>query len=464
MSEKTSTMLSENCYDVTKYPVGNPYDDIGAVINSIIADIKSRQTVSDQNDGGKPGAVIYVPPGDYRLATQVVIDVSYLKIVGSGHGFTSSSIRFNTPAHEAARWHEVWPGGSRMLVDISPDAADGEAAGAAFYVKRTGNPRISSVEFADFCIDGLHFISDGSEQNDPENTYKNGKTGIYVGSANDSFRITGMGLIYLEHGVIVYDADALAIDNNFIAECGNCIELKGMGQASRIANNFVGAGYRGHSIYAENYGGILVSSNNVFPRGASSVYFSGVVRSSLTGNRFHSFYPGMLVFAANCCENLVSSNHFLRDREPWAPMQKYDNGLDDLFGLLQIDGSNNSIIANHISETIGTEYVKPAGVKPVIINVVSGISNYIANNHIVATAEISHTNDAPNSACFSTQVGALLSISNLKELEVTAVLVQKGSVRNIVLDSGNDEQVEMDKTKNAFRGTPVPGKNGELSI
>lgn len=267
-----------------------------------------------------------------------------------------------------------------------------------------------------------------------------------------------MGLIYLEHGVTVHDADALAIDNNFIAECGNCIELKGMGQASRIANNFVGAGYRGHSIYAENYGGILVSSNNVFPRGASSVYFSGVVRSSVTGNRFHSFYPGMLVFANNCCENLVSSNHFLRDREPWAPMQKYDNGLDDLFGLLQIDGSNNSVIANHISETIDTQYIKPFAVKPVIIKVVSGSGNYIANNHIVATTEIAQINDAPDSACFSTQVGALLSTNNLKTLQVTAVLIQEVSILNTVLDSGIDEQVEMDRTMNAFRATPIPGQ------
>ncbi|MBB2837982.1 UNVERIFIED_ORG: inulin fructotransferase (DFA-I-forming) [Rhizobium etli] len=457
MSEETLTMASENCFDVTKYPAGNPYEDIGAVINSIIADIKRRQPVSDLNDGGKPGAVIYIPPGDYRLVTQVVIDVSYLKIVGSGHGFTSSSIRFNVPANELRHWHEVWPGGSRVLVDTSPEAADGEAAGAAFYVKRTGNPRISSVEFADFCIDGLHFIDDGSGRDDAENTYKNGKTGIYVGSANDSFRITGMGLIYLEHGVTVHHADALAIDNNFIAECGNCIELKGMGQASRIANNFVGAGYRGHSIFAENYGGILISSNNVFPRGASSIYFSGVVRSSVTGNRFHSFYPGMLVLADNCCENLVSSNHLLRDREPWAPMQKYDNGLDDLFGLLRIDGSNNSVIANHISETIDTQYIKPIAAKPVIINLASGSGNYIANNHIVATTEKSQSSDAPESACFSTQVGALLSTSNLETLEVTAVKVQEGSVRNTVLDSGSDEQVQLDRAMNAFRATPAIG-------
>lgn len=448
-------MLIGNYYDVTKYPVGDAHKDIGAVINSIISDVKSKQASSDLNDGGKPGAVIYIPPGDYLLATQVVIDVSFLKIVGSGHGFTSSSIRFNTPARELANWHEMWPGGSRILVDLAPQVGDPEAAGAAFYVRRSGNPRISSVEFADFCIDGLHFTDDGSGTNDAENTYQNGKTGIHVGSANDSFRITGMGLIYLEHGVTIHDADALAIDNNFIAECGSCIELKGRGQASRIANNFVGAGYRGHSIYAENYAGILISSNNVFPRGASSVHFSGVVRSSVTGNRFHSFYPGMLVFAANCCENLVSSNHFLRDREPWAPMQKYDNGLNDGFGLLRIDGSNNSVISNHISETIDANYIKPLGARPVIINVVSGSGNYIASNHVVATTEVSQANGAPNSACFSTQVDALLSTSNLEPLEVIAVRVQTGAVRNTVLDSGHDKQVELDRQVNAFRASPA---------
>ncbi len=60
-------------------------------------------------------------------------------------------------------------------------------------VKREGNPRISSVEFENFCIDGLHFVDDGTGIDNVENTYVNGKTGIYVGSAQDSFRITGMG-------------------------------------------------------------------------------------------------------------------------------------------------------------------------------------------------------------------------------------------------------------------------------
>lgn len=452
-------MVPENYYDVTRWPVGNPYQDIGEVINSIIADIKSRQTETDINDGGKPGAAIFIPPGDYHLTTQVLIDISYLKIMGAGHGFVSSSIRFNTPADEWANLHDLWPGGSRILVDLCPQDGDVEHAGAAFYVKRSGAPRISSVAFENFCIDGLHFVDDGLGNNDPENTYTNGKTGIYIASAQDAFRITGMGFIYLEHGLTAYNSDAMAIHNNFIAECGNCIELRGAGQASKITDNLIGAGYKGYSIYAQNFGGLLISTNNIFPRGASSVHLSGVVRSCVTSNRFHSFYPGMLIMENNCAENLISANHFLRDREPWPPMQAYDNGRDDTYGLLYIDGSNNSIIANHISETVDVQYLKPQGIKPIVIRLVAGKGNYLANNHIVATTEASasQAQTLEEDACFAAQVSALLTTDRLKALDAVAVLVEKRSAQNTILDSGSDNQVLMDRAVNAFRATPVPG-------
>lgn len=448
-------MVSKNYYDVTEWSVGNPHEDIGQVINSMIADMKSRQTDSDRNEGGKPGAVIYIPPGDYRLATQVVIDISYLKIVGSGHGFTSSSIRFNTPESEWRDLHELWPGGSRILVDIQLETDHEEAAGAAFYVERSGSPRISSVEFADFCIDGLHFLDDGLGETDPENTYVNGKTGIYVASAQDSFRITGMGMVYLEHGITVYHADALSIHDNFIAECGSCIELRGWGQASKITDNLMGAGYRGYSIYAQNFGGLLVTANNIFPRGTSCIHFDGVLRSVITSNRFHSFYPGMLVFQEKCSENLISSNHFLRDHEPWLPLQTCDNGLYDWYGLLHINGNHNSIIANHISETIDVQYIRPSGTTPVIIHVVSGKGNYISNNHIVATTEAAKVQTEEANSCFSAQVGALLAADRLEPLEVTTVMIERESMQNTVLDSGSDRQVVMDKMVNAFRATPT---------
>jgi len=439
-------MSRTNRYDVTEWPVGDPFDDIGEVINSIIADIRARQTATDENDGGKPGAVISLPPGDYRLRTQVRIDLSFLRIEGSGHGFTSSSIRFNVPEDEWAQLHELWPGGSRVLVDL-PAGAD-ERAGAAFLVEREGSPRISSVEFSGFCIDGLHFAADGSGRH-PENSYLNGRTGIHVASANDSFRITGMGFVYLEHALTIHNADALSIHDNFIAECGNCIELRGWGQASKVTDNLIGAGFRGHSIYAENHGGLLVTANNVFPRGASSVRFEGVTRSSLTNNRLHSFYPGMVVLAASS-EVLVGSNHFLRDHEPWEPFVGTDNGLDDTFGLLRVSGNDNSVIGNHFSEVLDPASIRPAGATPVIIRVAEGEGNYIASNHVVAREGRS----APGGSAFEAQVEALLSTEEARRIPVTAVLVDTASTGNTVLDSGTEAQVRIDPTVNAFRATP----------
>ena len=443
-------MTSSNRYDVTTWPVGDPTDDIGEVINSIIADVKSRQTESDANGGGKPGAVIYIPPGDYRLRTQVVIDISFLRIEGSGHGFTSSSIRFNVPEDEWAGLHELWPGGSRILVDI-PLEAEGEASqGAAFYVARQGDPRISSVEFSNFCIDGLHFEPDGSHLH-RENTYVNGKTGIYVAEANDSFRVNGMGFVYLEHALTIYNADALSINDNFIAECGSCIELRGWGQASKITDNLIGAGFKGHSIYAENHGGLLITANNVFPRGASSVHLVGVTRSSVSNNRLHSFYPGMLILESNSSENLVSSNHLLRDHEPWTPFLEVDNGRDDLYGVVRISGSRNSVIGNHISEVVDAQSVRPAGATPVIIRLVEGTGNFVSSNHIVGVDDRAQSNDS----AFSGQVDALLMAGDSHDLPVFAVSVDPSSVSNTILDSGTEAQVRVDTTVNAVRVTPT---------
>lgn len=445
-------MSGNNDYDVTTWPHGDPYDDIGEVINSIIADVKARQTESHADGRGKPGAVIHIPPGDYRLRTQVLIDLSFLRIQGSGHGFASSSIRFNVPEAEWPGLHELWPGGSRVMVDIPTGDIRNEAGGAAFRVARSGSPRISSVEFSDFCIDGLHFTSDDPEDNpggNPENSYANGKTGISVETANDSLRVTGMGFVYLEHALTIHNADALSIHDNFIAECGSCIELRGWGQASKITDNLIGAGPHGRSIYAENHGGLLITANNIFPRGASSIHLHGVRRSSVTNNRLHSFYPGMVVLAADSSENLVASNHLLRDHEPWTPFLGIDNGLDDRFGLLSINGSNNSVIGNHFSEVVESRRIRPSGATPVIIRLVAGHGNFVSSNHVVAMDVTATSSDS----CFEAQVDALLAEES-QALDVTAVMVDAAATRNTILDSGRADQVVVNSALNAFRATP----------
>lgn len=445
-------MSSSTHYDVTAWPHGDAFSDIGAVLNSIIADVKAHQTDSDLDDGGKPGAAIYIPPGDYRLCTQVVIDISFLRIYGAGHGFTSSSIRFNVPEPEWDGLHELWPGGSRILVDIPGSDGAGAADYAAFRVARRGDPRISSVEFANFCIDGLHFTARGLAVN-PENSYTNNKTGIYVEDANDSFRITGMGFVYLEHALIICKADALSVHDNFIAECGSCIELREWGQASKITDNLIGAGPTGHSLYAENHGGLLITSNNIFPRGASSVYLRGVTRSSVANNRLHSFYPGMVVLAENSSENLVASNHFLRDREPWTPFLDISNGRDDLYGLLRVEGNGNSVIGNHFSEVLDSQDITPTGATPIIIRLTAGSGNYVATNHVVALDKSTASSDS----CFQAQVGALLAAPASQGLEVATVVLDSAATHNTVLDSGTEAQVVVDQAANAFRPTPSIG-------
>ncbi|MCR5271564.1 MAG: right-handed parallel beta-helix repeat-containing protein, partial [Lachnospiraceae bacterium] len=347
--------------------------------------------------------------------------------------------------------HELWPGASRILVDLKGDY-DNEKKGAAFVVERNGSPRISSVEFKDFCIDGLHYIDDGSGIRNPENTYKNGKTGIYTASENDSFKINGMGFIYLEHGLVMYKSDALSVHDNFIAECGNCMELREWGQASKITDNLMGAGFNGYSIYAENFGGLLISSNNIFPRGISSVTFKGVTRSIVTANRFHSFYPGMLVLE-NSSENMISSNHFLRDHEPWLPMLEYDNGLGDDYGLIVISGNHNTFTANHISENIALRYLRPSGIRPVIVRLISGVDNRISDCHIVALSEESTAGNESDS-CFSAQVDALLTVQNTKSLDVCNVRIENESYSNVVLDMGYKEELEIDFEKNRVRLLP----------
>ena len=261
-----------------------------------------------------------------------------------------------------------------------------------------------------------------------------------------------MGLVYLEHGVTIYHADALSIHDNFIAECGSCIELRGWGQASKVTDNLLGAGYKGYIIFAQNFGGLLITANNIFPRGMSSVHFDCVARSTVTGNRFHSFYPGMLILEKNCSENLISSNHFYRSCEPWVPLKGVDNGLDDQYGILYISGNNNSVIGNHFSEIIDEENIRPVGTKPVILHVAEGTGNYIATNHIVAVTEAAQPEDAES--CFSTQVEAMLSTDHSEPINVIAVKVENRAEKNVILDSGNDDQVILDRKANAFRPTP----------
>lgn len=398
-----------NVYDVTSWKItGQPkvtaQSDIGAVINDIIADIRMRQSTPD----ARPGAVITIPPGDYDLRTQVIVDISYLTIAGFGHGFFSRSIKDNA---DTSGWLELQPGGSHIRV-LTPSAAP-----QAFLVRRNGSPRLSGVVFRDFCLDGVEFPPDG-------NSYRNGRTGIEVASDNDSFHVTGMGFVYLEHALIVRGADALSVHDNMIAECGSCVELTGAGQATIVSDNLMGAGPDGVTLLAENHEGLLITGNNLFPRGRSLAELSGCNRCSVTSNRFQGFFPGMLRLTNNCKENLITGNHFRRGMEGFPPFLGKTNGLDDLYGVVHIAGDNNLISNNLIAYDVSPDRIVPPDARPTMILIAGGDSNVVALNHVVSNVESQH------------------------------VVLDSSTVRSKVLDSGPASRITSYSADTAIRPTP----------
>ncbi len=351
-------------YDVTKFQGSVPASqDIGQVINEIIADIKAHQT----SQTAKPGGDIFIPVGDYDLLTQVVIDISYLTIRGEGHGFTSLSIRDNTA--DTSNWRETVAGGSHVKVKL--------VGTPAIIARRNGvEPRLASLEFRNFCMDGLHFDGDG-------NSYLNDKTGIYVEGDCDSFVFRSMGFVYLERAIAMEGADAATVDGNFIAECGSCVELLLASQSCKVTNNLIGAGYNGKSIAATGADGLLIAANNVFPRGGSLVELTDCFRCSITANRLVGFYPGMIrLIGTN--ETLVGANLICRQNETYPPFQDYNNGLPETYGIFRIQGDNNKISNNHfLVDPQG--YVSDDG-PIVVINAESGIFNWISDNSFVLAA------------------------------------------------------------------------------
>ena len=400
---------SPNTYDVTAWrikahPEITAQSDIGAIINDIINDIKQRQTSPD----ARPGAAIIIPPGDYDLHTQVIVDISYLTIAGFGHGFFSRSILDNS---EPAGWQNLQPGASHIRVLTSSSAPQ------AFLVKRAANPRLTGVVFRDFCLDGVGFTPD-------KNSYHNGKTGIEVASDNDSFHITGMGFVYLEHALIVRGADALRVNDNMIAECGNCVELTGAGQATVVSGNLMGAGPDGVTILAENHEGLLVTDNNLFPRGRSLIEFTGCNRCSVSSNRLQGFYPGMLRLLNGCKENLITANHIRRTNEGYPPFIGRGNGLDDFYGVLHVLGDNNLISNNLFAFNVPPANIVPAGAQPTQILIAGGDANTVALNHVVSNVASQH------------------------------VVLDASTIHSKVLDSGAASQITSYSPDTAIRPTP----------
>jgi inulin fructotransferase (DFA-I-forming) len=232
-----------------------------------------------------------------------------------------------------------------------------------------------------------------------------------------------MGFVYLEHDLIVRGADALRIHDNMIAECGNCVELTGAGQATTVSDHLMGAGSEGVTLLAENHEGLLVTGNHLFPHGRSLVELTGCNRGSVSSNRLQGFYPGMLR-PLNCKENLVTANHFRRGTEGFPPFINRANGLDDLYGVIHALGDNNLISNNLFAYDVPPEKVLPSGAKPTIILIAGGDSNVVATNRVVSNVASQH------------------------------VVIDASTRRSKVLDSGAEPTIISYSPDTAIRPTP----------
>lgn len=356
--------MANTVYDVTTFTgtTASPFSDIGKVINDIIADIHTRQTTPTT----RPGAVIYIPPGHYTLQTTVNIDLSFLTIKGSGHGFMSEAVRDNS---NSSAWIERLPGSSHVQIANSNQVG--------FNVNRAADPgangRLNGIVFQDFCIDG---ISDSKPY-----LPGNGKTGISVQYDTDSLRIEGMGFVYLAHAIVARNADAFNITNNFITECGNCIEMVNSSIVGKISNNYLIAPWAGFSIFMENNDGVLITGNSIL--WGARIQFKSVHRACITGNKFVSNFSGMIVHETQCDQNLIASNQFSRIFGDGGPARN-----DDLYGMVQIFGNENSVTANSFSLNVPVGNVVPAGAVPTIVLVKQGDRNFLATNLISANQPV----------------------------------------------------------------------------
>ena len=320
--------MAATVYDVTTFTVPDRDVALHRHRQGHQRDHGRRSTRSQTTQTTRPGAVIYIPPGHYTLQTTAVIDASFITVKGSGHGFMSLAVRDDHGS--PGSWVEVRAGSSHIEI------ANTNQTG--FRVTRSGTPaangRLNGVVFQDFCIDGIS----ASKPYLPGN----GKVGIAVEYDSDALRIEGMGFVYLKDALVIRNADAFNITNNFITECGSAITMSDGSIVGKITNNYLISAWAGNSIFIENNQDCVISGNS-FLWGAR-LQFKNVHRAVITGNKFVSSFSGMIVHETACHEQLISGNHFRRIFGDGGPARN-----DDLYGMVHLNGNDNSVTANTFS-------------------------------------------------------------------------------------------------------------------
>jgi inulin fructotransferase (DFA-I-forming) len=118
-----------------------------------------------------------------------------------------------------------------------------------------------------------------------------------------------------------------------------------------------------------------------------------VNRTVITGNKFVSNFSGMIVHETPCHEQLVSGNHFRRIFGDGGPARN-----DDLYGMVHLNGNDNSVTANTFSFDVPAGSIVPSGATPTVVLVRGGARNQLATNKLVSNVPVRHVLDASSTA------------------------------------------------------------------
>ena len=155
MFEKVSRMRSPNVYDVTEWSVGNPYDDVGVVINSIIADINNASAVMTASRS--PVRIAFWTLLGLSALVSLVLLIVTLALPGgvAGRGVTLASEALGRPVSIGQAHFLPW-----RLAVVLDDVSIGDGANAEFEVALASPDGTRLITGDTLYVDGGYHIID----------------------------------------------------------------------------------------------------------------------------------------------------------------------------------------------------------------------------------------------------------------------------------------------------------------
>lgn len=312
--------------------------DNGEVINQIIQKM------------GKSGGKIYIPTGNFYLKTPIVIDRSYISLVGDGSGLRSGIDEGNDKSQADG-------GGSRLIA--------GSGISAIQIMDKDNPQRITGLRFADFQLHGL----------------ENNGVGIEGLQDTDGVLVDNVVIKNIGTGIYLKGADAPTIQNSWIAETKSSIVLAGASQQAKIVQNALGAQPTGVTIEMENAQWFTISGNTIFPDGASNIRLYNPLEGTIASNTITSYYVGMIEFLPNQAGqigsgNTIAANTIALKKWKTSPDQKKAD-----WGLLHLETDATLVSSNVIKTEEGVDNLAS-------IRIASGKNNKMTANHLVGGGQI----------------------------------------------------------------------------